>query len=59
MKNDILSLTRQTLNHLQLKNPEGKKASQEILLTDTPETIHPIKFESIGVEKTQKAAVKT
>ena len=44
---------------LQLKHPEGKEASQEILLTDTPETIHPIKFESIDVEKIQKAAVKT
>ena len=29
------------------------------MLTDTPETIHPIKFESINVEKIQKAAVKT
>ena len=54
MKNGILPLTRQTLNQLQLKQPEGKEASQEILLTDTPETIHPIKFESTGVEKIQK-----
>ena len=59
MKNGILPLTRQTLNQLQLKHPEGKEASQEILLTDTPETIHPIKFESVDVEKIQKAAVKT
>ena len=59
MKNGILPLTRLTLNLLQLKHPEGKEASQEILLTDTPETIHPIKFESIDVEKIQKAAVKT
>ena len=44
---------------LQLKHPEGKEASQEILLTDTPETIHPIKFESTDVEKIQKDAVKT
>ena len=36
-----------------------KPASQEILLTDTPETIHSIKFESIDIEKIQKAAVKT
>ena len=59
MKNGILPLTRQTLNQLQLKHPEGNEASQEILLTDTPETIHPIKFERIDVEKKQKAAVKT
>ena len=44
MKNGILPLKRQTLNQLQLKHPEGKEASQEILLTDTPETIHPIKL---------------
>ena len=30
-----------------------------MLLRDTPETIHPIKFESVDVEKIQKAAVKT
>ena len=59
MKNGILPLTGKTLNQLKLKHPEGKQASQEILLTDTPETIHPIKFESIDVEKIQKAAVKT
>ena len=59
IKNGILPLTGQTLNQLQLKHPEGKEASQEILLTDTPETIHLIKFESIDVEKIQKAAVKT
>ena len=27
--------------------------------TDTPETIHPIEFESIDVEKIQKATVNT
>ena len=59
MKNGILPLTGQTLNQLKLKHPEGKEESQEILLTDTPETIHPIKFESIDVEKKQNAAVKT
>ena len=59
MKNGILPLTGQTLNQLKLKHLEGKEASQEILLTDTSETIHPMKFESINVEKIQKAAVKT
>ena len=54
----ILCLKGQTLNQLQLKHPEGKETSQEILLTYTPETIHPIKFESFVVEKKQKAAVK-
>ena len=59
MKNGILPLTGQTLNQLKLKHPEGKEASQEILLRDTPEIIHPIKFQSIDVEKIQKAAVKS
>ena len=47
MKNGILPLTGQKLNQLQLKHPEGKEASQDILLTDTPGTIHPIKFERL------------
>ena len=59
MKNGILPLTRQTLNQLQSKHLEGKETSQEILLTDTPETIRPIKFKYIDVQKIQKAAVKT
>ena len=59
MKNGILPLTGETLNQLQLKHPEGKEASQEILLIDTPETIHLIKFKSVDTEKIQKTAVKT
>ena len=59
MKNSILPLTGETLNQLQLKHPEGKEASQEILLTDTPETIHLIKFKSVDTEKIQKTTVKT
>ena len=51
MKNGILPLTGQTLNQLQLNDPEGKEASQEILLTDTPETIHHVKFKSIDIEE--------
>ena len=59
MKNGILPLTGQTLNQLKLKHQEAKDASQEILLTDTPETIHLIKFKSVDIEKIQKTAVKT
>ena len=59
MKNSILPITRQTLNQLQLKHLERKEAFQKILLTDIPETIHPIKFENVDVEKIQKAAGKT
>ena len=58
MKNGFLPLTGHTLNELQLKHSEGKEASQEMLLTDAQEIIHPIKFESINVEKLQKAAFK-
>ena len=49
MKNEILPLTRQILNQLKLNYPEGKEASQEMLLTDTPEATHPIKFERIFI----------
>ena len=56
MKNGILPLTGQTLNQLKLKHQERKEASQEILLTDTPETINPIKFESIDVEDTKSCS---
>ena len=59
MKNGVLPLTKQTLYQLQLKHPKGKEVSQEILLTDKPEPIHPVKFEGIDVEKIQKAAIKT
>ena len=51
MKNGILPLAGQTLNQLQFNDPEGKEAFQEILLTDTPETIHPVKFKSIDMGK--------
>ena len=37
------------MNQLKLNYPEGKEASQEMLLTDTPETTHPIKFERIFI----------
>ena len=59
MKNSILPSTAHILKQLQLKHPEGKKASQDILLTDTAETIDPIKFENIDAEKIEKPAVKT
>ena len=59
MKNGILPLAKQTLYQLQLKHPKGKETSQEILLPDKPEPIHPIKFEGIGVEKIQKSGIKT
>ena len=51
MKNGILPLTGQKLNQLHVKHPEGKEAYQEIQLTDTLQTMHPIKFESIDLEK--------
>ena len=49
IKNGILSLTKQTLYQLQLK---------EILLPDKPRSINPIKFEDIDVQKIQKSCNK-
>lgn len=55
IKNRVLSLIKQTLYQLQLKDPKGKEPSQEILLPDKSELIHAITFEDIAVE----AGVKT
>ena len=58
MKNSILPSTAHILKQLQLKHPEGKKASQDILLTDTAETIDRIKFENIDAEKIVEVSKK-
>ena len=44
MKNGILPLNEKTLKQLRQKHPETKEATEEILLPDKPEVIHPIKF---------------
>ena len=50
MPNGILPLNDNTLNQLKQKHPQGKKADVEILLTDNPEKVHPIKLECIDMQ---------
>lgn len=41
------------------KHPKGKPAHESVLLANTPEEMHPTKFESISAESIWKAAIKT
>ena len=59
MQNEILSLNRETLNHLKLKHPEAKQASAEVLLDSIAEEVHPTKFEAIDEESLRQAALQT
>ena len=59
MQKGILPLDDKTLKLLHQKHPSPMKASEEVLLPDKPEVIHPIKFENIDGETVRKAALKT
>ena len=41
------------------KHPKSKPVHESVLLTDTPEEIHSLKFESILAEIIWKSAIKT
>ena len=47
MQNGILPLNQKTLNQLKQKHSQSKGAGLDVLLTDTPKQIHPIKFEAM------------
>ena len=59
MQNGILPLNQKTLNQLKQKHPQGKEAKLDVLLTDTPEQVHPIKFDAIDADLLKRAAVRT
>ena len=59
MENAILPLNKDTLSKLIQKHPEGKTTSQDILLNDPLQNIHPVKFQSIHEEMIRKAAIRT
>lgn len=59
MSNGVLPLTDETLEKLREKHPSGKKADEDVLLTDTPETVHPIRFEEIDGDSVRLAAIRT
>ena len=47
MENRVLSLNKDTLSKLIKKHPKGKTASQDILLNDPLQNIHPVKSKLI------------
>ena len=51
--------TNKTLEQLQMKHPEEKSVDPEILLNDTLQKVHPIRFEEINEECVKRAALKT
>ena len=59
MQNGILPLNQKTLNQLKQKHPQGKEAKLDVLVTDTPEQVHPIKFDAIDADLLKRAAVRT
>ena len=59
MQNGILPLNQQTLHQMKQTHPHGKGADPEVLLPDTPEEFHPIKFNLIDVESVKKAIIKS
>ena len=59
MENGILPLNKDTLSKLIQKHPKGKTASQDILLNDPLQNIHPVEFQSIDEEMIRKAAIRT
>ena len=52
------TLKKANIKPTTVKTPRREEAPQEILLRDTPETIHPIKLESFDVKNIQKASVR-
>ena len=59
MQNGILPLNKETIALLKQKHPHASKATQEVLLPDQPESIHPIKFEKINADVIRAAVTKT
>ena len=47
------------MNQLKQKHPQGKNAVLEVLLTDTPKQVDPIKFDTIEADLVKRAAVRT
>ena len=57
-QNGILPLNQKILNLLKQKYPQGKKAELDVLLTDTPEQVHSIKFDAIDADLIKRVAVR-
>ena len=59
IQNGILLLNDKTLNQLKQKYPQSKEPELDVLLTDIPKQLHPIKFDAIDVDLVKSAAVRT
>ena len=59
MQNGILPLDEETLKALRQKHPEAEPTNPDILLTDAPVKIHPVRFEEINAEMIRQSALKT
>ena len=59
MENGIIPLNEETLSKLREKHPKSKIADKDVLLTDIPIEVHPIRFEEIDAEMIRNAATKT
>ena len=46
------------MNLLKQKYSQGKKAELDVLLTDTPEQVHSIKFDAIDADLIKRVAVR-
>ena len=59
MQNGILPLDDKTLELLKQKHPVGVVPLNDVLLTDTPVQLHPVRFEEIDSEMIRQSALKT
>ena len=58
-KGEILPVSGETFEILQQKHPKTSEASDEILLKETPQEVHPVIYESINSEMVKDAIKKT
>ena len=56
MSNGILPLTEETLSQLEIKHPDNRDASADVLLNGPIKEIHPIVFEAIDEEMVLREA---
>ena len=59
MQNGTLPLNQKALNQLKQKHPQGKETELDVLMTDTPEQVHPKKFDAINADLVKRAGVRT
>ena len=58
-KEGILQFSNETFEILQQKHPKAYEASDNILLKETPQEVHPVIFEDINSEMVKDAMKKT